>query len=227
MNTQQSALQRKPIGVFKVVYVLLLLLGLADVGGRLALATPIYVSSIGGDGNIRIAYGVYLFTLVAAGFFVFSAYLSFEAFEDRRGPYEATCMPIQILPRLLEVLLRFGLVATLTVKLWQPADDGSLSLYVAAVACALFIWTATVKFMYGAKISTVELAGSLTLALFALGLVWFSADLFRVTYFSLGAIVILLPLSFILLGFGGALLKKVAKPVVHEFRESLVNLFAT
>jgi len=206
--------------------VLLLLLGLSDVGGRLANATPMYVSSIVGDGNVQIAYGVYVFTLVAAGFFVFSAYLSFEAFEDRRGPYDTTCMPSQILPRLLEILLRFGLVATLTVKLWQPSDDSSLSFYVAAVACALFIWTATVKFFYGAKISSIELLGSLVLAAFALVLVWFSSDLHRVTDFSLGAIVILLPLSFVLLGIGGALLRNIYRPVAHEFRETIANLFA-
>jgi hypothetical protein len=226
MATPLTTLQRKPIGVFKVVYVLLLLFGLADVGGRLALATPIYVSSIGGEGNIKIAYGVYLFTLFAAGIFVFSAYLSFEAFEDRRGPYDATFMPSELWPRLLEISLRFGLVATLTLKLWQPADDSSLSLYVAAVACLLFIWTAIVKCKYGAKISTIELSGSLVLALFAVGLAWFSADLLRVTDFSLGAIVILVPLSFVLFGFGGVLLRKVTKSIVHEFCQSLKSFFA-
>lgn len=226
MSTEASVNGPKPLGVFKAVYLILLAFGLYSLGIRLVGAQPIYVTSFVGEGDYLVAKGVYLFMLFAAGLFVFAAYLSFEAFEHQQGPYADSCMPKRVLWRFVELTLRFFLVATLTVKLWQPSDDGALTSYVAIVAISLLLWTSLVRSKYGAAIDLYELFGNAALAVFSLILLLFSLDIHLATHFSLGAVLVLLLLSIFLVITAGLILNKVSRPIIQEIGEARRKFFA-
>ncbi len=225
-STQTTQKGPKPIGVFKAVYIMLLAFGLYSLGMRLVGAQPVYVSSFIGRGNVAVAQGVYWFMLFTAGLFVFAAYLSFEAFEHQKGPYADSCMPKKFFWRFLELLLRFFLVATLTVKLWQPTDDGALTSYVAVVAFALLLWTSLVRSQYGAAIGLYEVIGNAALAGFSLVLLIFSLDFRLATHFSLGAVLVLLLLSIFLFITAILILWRIARPIYQEIGEATRKLFA-
>ncbi len=216
---------RLPVGVFKFVYVLLLVVGLYDVGKALASSTPVYILAIPGEGNAVVGHVLYLSTLVAAGFFVFAAYMSFEAFEVGRGPFDDIRMPQSVWPRILEISLRLSLVAMLTLKVWHMENDRDASAFVAIVAPALLAWTLVVRHYYRAAVSQFDVIGTLVLTFFAIGLLWFSADIFRATYFGLAAVIIMTVFALALIGFGGWLLSRVAGELFDEVGVSVRRLF--
>lgn len=218
---------KTPVGVFKAVYVLLLLFGLYDVGIALKSSTPVYILAIPGEGNVLVGNAVYLGTLIAAAVFVFAAYLSFEAFEEHRGPFDGVTMPTAIWLRVIEIALRFALISMLTIKLWRPQTDSDATWFLGVVAILLLLWSWMIKSSYAAKVSTLDLLANLALAFFAIGLAWFSSDFFRATYYGLGAFVIMFVLACALFGHGIWLLRRVAGPLVSEAWGSAVRIFSS
>ena len=216
---------RVPVRVFKLIYILLLLYGLFDLGTVLSSSTPVYIQAIPGEGNAIVGHVLYVGTLMGAGIFIFAVYLSFEAFENRRGPFNAISMPAAMLPRISELLLRFALVAMLTVKWWRPQTDSDATLFVAIIALALLIWTLLVKFQYSAKISIADILGNVVLALFAVILVWFVSDFFRSVHYGLAAVLIMALLALALLGFGAWLLKRIGREMADDFVDSVKRVF--
>jgi hypothetical protein len=146
--------------------------------------------------------------LIAAGIFILAAYVGFEAFEDRRGPFEAMQAPSNRLLELIEVALRFGLVSLLTVKLWKPSSDGEAALYVCVLSLFLLGWFVIVRTWLKAEFVRIELQGTVLLPVFAIAFWWFSAEKSRAAEFSLPISLVLFCMGWVLLSSGVKLLHR-------------------
>lgn len=214
-----------PVGVFRLIYILLLLFGLYEIGATLSGATPLFLRSIPGAGNLLVGNAFYVGTLIAAGVFVFSVYLSFEAFEDRRGPFQHARMPNQRGYRLIELSLRVSLIALLTIKLWRPTNDTDATYFLAVIAVFLLCWSTIVKSRYAAALTQLDILGAVALVVFALLLSVFSGNPAMASEYGLGGFAVMMLFSIMLFGLGVFLLKRVAGALVGELVGSVKRLW--
>jgi hypothetical protein len=206
-----------PLKVFKIVYLVLLLLSLNELGWSLGKLEPGFITGLAGKTNAAVGLGVYIFMLLAAGVFIFAAYIGFEAFEDRRGPFKAMQAPSSQIVEYIEVVLRLGLVSLLTVKLWRPSTDGEAALYVCALSVFLLTWFLLVRTSLKADFVRSEMQGTILLPLFAIAIWWFSSDKSRAAEFSLPVALVLFCMGWVLLSSGVKLLKRLRPSSLAEF----------
>jgi len=215
-----------PVGVFRLIYILLLTFGLYEIGLTLSVATPLFIRTIPGEGNLLVGNVFYIGTLIAAGIFIFAVYLSFEAFEDRRGPFESATMPNKRIYRLIELSLRIALIALLTIKLWRPTNDVDATYFLAVIAICLFCWTVIVKAKYSAALTNFDILGTVGLVLFALLLSVFSSSAEVASEYGLGGFAIMILFSIMLFGLGVFLLKRIARTMLDELLKSVKRIWS-
>ena len=217
-----------PIGVFRFIYVILLAFGLFEIGTTLAAATPRFILAIPGEENLIFGNMCYVGALLAAGLFIFSVYLSFEAFEDRRGPFHNAKMPKQRSYRLIELCLRIFLIALLTIKVVRPSNDVNAVYFLAVIALCLFVWSLIVKTKYSAALTHSDILGTLLLVVITLVFSAFSAFSARpdiASKYGLVGFSIMLILSALLLGVGIYLLNRIGRELFVELGKSVRRLF--
>ncbi|MBO3709057.1 MAG: hypothetical protein J5X22_00590 [Candidatus Accumulibacter sp.] len=205
----------KPYAVFKVVYIILLLIGLWDVGMSLAAVDPGFLKGFVGPQNSMVGKGLYWGTLITTGLYTFSVYLAFEAFEDRRCLFSGIRCPQHLLIKAIEVLLRFLLVVAVTVKLWKPASPHETVLFVLAISVGIAVWGLLVRIYFGAALTNWDAGATIALAVFAWGLKLLTDDPTRETEWALLVALVMFVVALLLVGAGLRLLVRLICAEAH------------